>query len=304
MPILTPARPVITEEPKLALLAPGEPAGEAQRTLEDARSNASAGLKKATQGDKFAINLFERPFSSGDMIYRPDLDIITVDFEAGEGFFFFTIRLYGPNQAGGKLMGVYGIEFDRTFNGRGDLLVTAQSPSAEWSTEGVAVYEDLNKDIGGPNPREADYNFKGNGYDSAVEMSADRSAWARLDPDDESAVQIAVSYALVETADQYLWGAWADDGLKNPAKFDYNDAMSQSAAGSPLAGNDYPLKALFNLDNTCRLPYGAGQASQAPGMCKIGGQRIENLSGCRPVCLRMDNEMEPPRCVLWGTVCD
>lgn len=41
------------------------------------------------------------------------------------------------------------------------------------------------------------------------------------------------------------------------------------AAGSPIKTDpDYPLKTLFSLDNTCRLPYGFDQiASSIPGMC-------------------------------------
>ncbi len=48
---------------------PGEPP-EPLRTLEDSVSGYFAYEKKATQGDDFDIGLFERPFSSENMIYR------------------------------------------------------------------------------------------------------------------------------------------------------------------------------------------------------------------------------------------
>jgi hypothetical protein len=285
------------------LLRPGEPPEEPERTLEDSKSNTTAGEKKATQGDLFLNNLYERPFTSEEMIYQPDLDITTVDFAPGEGFFYFTIRLYGMNVNGGGLQGMYSIEFDRTLTGRGDLFVTVKNPAKEWSTEGVIVYDDDNRDVGGPQPVVADAGFNGSGYDMVVEMEGDKVAWARIDPQDGNAVQIAVSYALVETPEEFLWGAWADNGLMDPTKFDYNDTMGPTAAGSPIKDKYYPVKALFNLDNTCRLPYGMEQTGLVPGMCKIGVQPVKSDGTCRPICL------EPCYthvgcCLRWGTVCN
>ena len=51
--------------------------------------------------------------------------------------------------------------------------------------------------------------------------------------------------------------------------FDYNDTMGPSEAGSPIKGDgNYPLKALYNLDNTCRFPYGFKQmGASVRGMC-------------------------------------
>ena len=251
-------------------LQPGDPPEKLDRTLEDSKSNTTAGEKKATQGDLFLNNLYERPFTSEEMIYQPDLDITTVDFGPGEGFYYFTIRLYGMNVQGGGLQGMYSIEFDRTLTGRGDLLVTVKNPAKEWSTEGVVIYLDDNRDVGGPQPIVADAGFSGSGYETVFEIDADRNAFARIDPTDGNAVQIAVSFPLVGGVDQFLWGAWADNGLMDPTKFDYNDTMGPTAAGSPILGNYYPAKALYNLDNTCRLPFGLEQTGLVPGMCKIG----------------------------------
>jgi hypothetical protein len=266
---------VVEEAPSQAQsewLQPGDPPEKLDRTLEDSKSNTTAGEKKATQGDLFLNNLYERPFTSEEMIYQPDLDITTVDFGPGEGFYYFTIRLYGMNVNGGGLQGMYGIEFDRTLTGRGDLLVTVKNPVKEWSTEGVIIYLDDNRDVGGPQPIVADAGFSGSGYETVFEMDADRNAYARIDPEDGNAVQIAVSFPLVGEVDQFLWGAWADNGLMDPTKFDYNDTMGPTAAGSPILGNYYPAKDLYNLDNTCRLPFGLEQTGQVPGMCKIGVQ--------------------------------
>lgn len=284
-------------------LQPGDLPEKLDRTLQDSKSNTTAADKKATQGDLFLNNLFERPFTSEEMIYQPDLDITTVDFGPGEGFYYFTIRLYGPNNQGGGLQGMYSIEFDRTLTGRGDLLVSVKKPAREWTTDGVTIYLDENRDVGGPQPIVADAGFSGSGYDMTVEMEGDKVAWARVDPKDGNAVQIAVSYALVETPEEFLWGAWADNGLMDPTKFDYNDTMGPTAAGSPIKDKYYPVKALYNLDNTCRLPYGLEQTGGVPGMCKIGVQPVKSDGTCRPVCL-VPCFTHVGCCQSWGTICN
>jgi len=287
---------------------PGEPP-EPDRTLADSISSYFASEHKATQGDNFLNGLYERPFTAEVMDYRPDLDITEVDFAPGEGFFYFTIRLYGMNMEGGGLKGTYGIEFDRTLTGRGDMLVWVEDPRKEWSTDNVTIYGDDNRDVGGLKPVIAEAGFDGSGYDIVIEMDADKNAYARIDPEDGNAVQMAVSYALLETPEEFLWGAWADDGLVDAAQFDYNDRMGPSAAGSPILGEDYPVKDLYNLDNTCRLPYGLEQTGLVVGMCKIGipTEAPKKESGgptCRPVCLRWNQSLYPPVCVLWGTECN
>ena len=168
-----------------------------------------------------------------------------------------------------KLSGSYGIEFDRTLTGRGDLIVLVKDPLPEWAPKNVRAFIDVNKDVGGPTPIFSDSGFRGDGYDERAEINADNLAFARLSPDKENAVQIAVSHALLDYPDKFLWGAWVDKGLMKLAKFDYNDAMSADEAGSPFIDNEnYPIKALFNFDSTCRLPYGFDQLGASyPGMC-------------------------------------
>ncbi len=288
-------------EPAAEWIVPGEPPSP-ERTLKDSISSYFADEHKATQGDNFLDGLFERPFTTIVMNYRPDLDITEVDFAPGEGFFYFTIRLYGMNLDGGGLKGTYGVEFNRSLTGRGDLLVWVRDPAKDWSLEVVTVYGDENRDVGGLKPMVAETGFNGSGYDVVVEMDETSNAYARIDPEDGNAVQIAVSYALLETPEEFLWGAWADDGLVDPAQFDYNDRMGPARAGSPILGEDYPVNELFNLDNTCRLPYGLEQDGLIKGMCKIGVPIVE--SKCRPKCLFWVNFGATRVCAQWGTVCD
>lgn len=277
---------------------------EPDRILADSVSSYFASEKKATQGDNFHNGLYERPFTSEDMIYRPDLDITTVDFAPGELFFYFTIRLYGMNPQGGGLKGTYGIEFDRTWTGRGDMLVWVKNPSKEWSTEEVTIYGDDNRDVGGLKPVITESGFDGSGYDIVIEMDEGKNAYARIDPKDGNAVQIAVSYPLLGEVPEFAWGAWADDGLLDPAQFDYNDRMGPSAAGSPLKGEYYPLKNLFNLDNTCRLLYGTGQSGIVPGICKVGVPKSSN--GCTWHCDFPRYYSNKDYCIKYGHnwVCD
>jgi hypothetical protein len=268
--------PVVQEPAPSDFPMPGEPPEELDRTLEDSVAGYTGEDKKATQGDNILDNLYERPFTSREMIYQPDLDITTVDFgPSGDGFYYFTIRLYGMNTEGGGLKGLYGIEFDRTLTGRGDLLVTVKDPQKEWSMDGVTIYLDDNRDVGGLKPIEAESGFHGSGYDTMLEMDADKNAYARIDPKDGNAVQFAISFPLVGGVDKFLWGAWADNGLMDPTRFDYNDSMGPTEAGSPILGNYYPVKGLYSLDNTCRLPFGLEQTGLVAGMCKIGVQKEE-----------------------------
>ena len=142
-----------------------------------------------------------------------------------------------------------------------------------------------------------------------MEMGGDVAAFARIDPLDELGVEFALSKALFESPAEFLWGAWADNGLRDPAQFDYNDRMGSSSAGSPLRGADYPVKALYNLDNTCRLPYGIPQTGSHPGECKIGIQPTLESEPDDPNCRRICVAWGPPSianppCIRWETVCD
>ena len=259
-----PAKP--PKRPPLTI--PNEPP-EPNRTLSDSDSSIKAEEHRVLSGDNFLNNLYERPFTSQDMIYQPDLDIYTVDFAYDEDYFYFTIHLNGMNSNESRLTGTYGIEFDRTLTGRGDLIVLALNPPLKWAINTVKVFTDANGDVGGPVPMIADEGFEGNGYDKKVELKGDNLAFARTSLDDQQAIQIAVSQALLGYPEKFLWGAWVDKGRMKLSEFDYNDTMGPSEAGSPfIDSEDYPLNELFNFDNTCRLPYGFEQlGSNYRGMC-------------------------------------
>ena len=286
-------------EDALPALLPGEPPNP-ERTLEDSDSSLRAHEKRVLSGDNFLNNLYERPFTSIEMVYQPDVDIFTVDFAHDDAFFYFTINLNGMNVQEWGLNGIYGIEFDLSLNGRGEFFVATESPGEEWSMEQVIVMTDKNRDVGGPQPVIADAGFNGSGYDEEVTLEGDQVAFSRLNPDEEASIQIAVSRALLDYPDELLWGAWADNGLRDYGMFDYNDTMGPSKAGSPFADSeDYPVDALYSVDNTCRLPYGFEQLGAVyPGMCITAAPQKEPDEECTPYCIRRC--LTHVGCCEWG----
>ncbi|MHB8806278.1 MAG: hypothetical protein ACYC59_01695 [Anaerolineaceae bacterium] len=274
----------IPESTDITDLTPGEPNPEVERTLEDADASIKAYEKRAVTGDNILNNLFERPFTMQEMDYQPDLNILTVSITSDDAFFYFIITLDGIDPLSGTLSGTYGIEFDRTQTGRGDLLVLVSNPAVEWSMENVTAYVNPTASVGGTKPIVAEEGYEGAGYSETVELGSDQVAWARIAPEDPYAVQIAVSRALLDNSEEFLWGAWADGGVKDPSLFDYDDHFGPSEAGSPIKGEDYPVKAVYSLDNTCRLPYGLEDAFNIPGMCLSIPPKAENKTAC--VCIR------------------
>ena len=74
-------------------------------------------------------------------------------------------------------------------------------------------------------------------------------------------------------------GAWAGT-LVDPAMFDYHDHMTHVEAGSPNPGYEvYPLKAMAEIDNTCRLAINFAAHRQGTGpvrnRCGAGGAKAE-----------------------------
>ncbi len=253
-----------TEIPKMQ---PGEPPPQYERTLEDADSSIKASEKRAVTGDNYLNSLYERPFTQQEMEYQPDLNILTVSIVSDEVFYYFAMTLDDVDPLSGTLTGTYGIEFDRTETGRGDLLVMVSHPAAEWSMENLTVYVDENVTVGGVKPIVAEVGYEENGYTSTVPLEGETVAWVRLAPEDPTTIQFAISRVLLSDPDEFLWGGWADGGVNDPTLFDYNDHFGMSEAGSPILGEDYPVKAIYSLDNTCRLPYGVAELFNVPGMC-------------------------------------
>lgn len=254
----------------------------AERTLNDTDASLKAKEKRAITGDDFYKGLFERPFTSNEMAYLEDVDIRVATFAKDNTYYYFTIELHGVDPEAKKLTATYGIEFDRTKSGQGDLLVWAANIKKEWSMDGVKVFSDADKSVGGPTPMWADKDYDKTGYEKEEKMEGERAAYARIDPKDETIVQFAISKALLDFPKEFLWGAWADKGWRDPMRFDYNDHILEPDAGSPIKTSKYyPLKGLANLDNTCRVPEGFTSKTVLPGMCDAY-KDCKTITYCNP----------------------
>ena len=265
--------PVIpTETPELEIIheiIPDAPTGR-DTFVSDLNSFDNA-AEKSTLGDYYQFNRMERPFSAEVMDYFGDLDIVRVDLDAKSPWFYMTFILADDLREEGTIH--YGVELDLIANGRGDFLIwAALPPDSEWTTDGVQVLEDTDRDVGGIYPafmNDPDPNL--NGYETIVfngGVGDDPDlAWVRRDPEVLNQVQIAFKESIPGPLG-FLWSAWADGGLKDPGQFEYNDQYTFEEAGSPTDGEIfYPLKMVALVDSTCRSWFGMTPVGYEPGLC-------------------------------------
>ncbi len=266
------AEPTTVPDPRIM---PGEPQ-TVEGEVKDAETGGVAAQKRAISGDSYLDNFYERPFTQVSMDYLPDIDIQGGVISSDAQFFYFTIVLNGTNAQTNTLVADYGVELDTDTDGRGEYSVWVTAPTGNtWTTNGVRVLRDGNGDIGGKNVYESDAPYTTNGYESAVDNTGLKAAWARVHPENAATVQIAVHRDLVGNPLEMLWGLWADNGLKNPGLFDYNDTYTLTKAGSPYSNYpQYPVKEVFACDNTCRQPWGFAPIYRIPNICWSGGPVI------------------------------
>ncbi len=251
----------------------------------DQDSSVTARQKKAPGGDKFSQDMFERPFNANTMdTYFPYLDIQDTLVYEDDTWVYAVIALKGPD-SNNHLSGKYGVEMDLNLDGRGDFLIVASQPvSTDWTTDGVQVWQDANHDVGGNAAVVSDKNSSGDGFETNVfdsgHGSDPDSAYARLAPDNPDAVQIAAKRALFGGAKSFMVGMWAGADSLNPALFDINDHFTSEQAGSPLSDlSTYPIKAVAELDNACRMAVGFQPSGKEPGLCASSSQACKPPAG-------------------------
>jgi hypothetical protein len=128
--------------------------------------------------------------------------------------------------------------------------------------------------VGHNTPVRSDPPQTGNGYDELVfdqGKGADPDlAWARVASTKPNEVWFAFKSSLIQNSGEFLWGAWAQNGGLHPDWLDYNDHFTHDQAGSPLPGiNQYPMKELAEMDNTCRWTVGFTPLGNEPGLCPL-----------------------------------
>jgi hypothetical protein len=241
----------------------------------DANSSSMATAKSVSSGDAFVQGLFERPFNASTMdTYFPYMDIVNISGFKDDIWGYAAITLAGADKVG-HLSAQYAVELDLNKDGRGDWLIRASNPSSTtWSTHGVQAWKDPDGDVGGTIPMVADNKPSGgDGYETLVfdqgKGSLSDGAWVRIAPNDPKTVQIAFKLSMIGSPTSYAMGGWAGANI-DPSQFDYNDQMTHAQAGDPNPGYPiyYPIKALAETDNTCRIAIGFNPTGKEPGLCK------------------------------------
>jgi hypothetical protein len=258
----------------------------------DVDSSGTGPEHRAPYGDSYKINLFERPFTQTAMNYLPQLDIVTFRLSQDDQWDYVFLEMVGGDM--NDPLGInYGVELDTDHDGFGDILVWASPPYTNtWLAETVQVYKDTNHDTGGASAERSDAVFPGNGYDTLIfdrgQGSDPDLAWVRLDPNVSSALQFAFKRTLSGNA--FMWGGWADAGLRDPSKFNYNDRFKEEDAGSPEKSEAlYPIKAIYQVDNTCWAAVGFKPTGYEPHLCP----------SLEPQPTKQKAEPTPPSCTPW-----
>lgn len=247
-------------------------APRAGKLVYDVESASTAPEKRAPYGDSYDINRLERPFMQ-DMSYVPDLDISSFTVAKDNDWWYVSMKLVGtdPNNT----LGIdYGIELDTDHDGFGDYLIWAHPPySDQWETTPVQIYQDKNHNTSGTSASKSDAPVNADGYETLIfDGSAGGTdpdmAWVRIHAGADATVQFAFKKSWAGTV--FMLGVIADAGLKDPGKLDYVDRFSITEAGSPVKQNpNYPLKALFEVDNTCRDAFGFEPTHFEPQGCPV-----------------------------------
>jgi hypothetical protein len=250
---------------------PGEPPARISG-MDDSTEQTTPVPNSVNAGDNFSENIFERPFSL-DMTYRPELDIVKTNFAKDANWFYTTIFLAGPIPESANTGPNYGVELDINKDGRGEFLVWASPAySKDWTRANTKIYGTSTNMVGGPHPTLSDAPWSGTTYDKMLFVGATDStnngAWVRISPNNSKSIDIAFNPSLVGGPSEFVWGVWADDGIKDPTKFDYNDQFTKVQAGAAFKGDaNFPPKAIFAVDNTCRFWVGFTPTVAIPGSC-------------------------------------
>jgi hypothetical protein len=249
----------------------------------DQESYVTSLENRASGGDRFTFGRYERPFNAETMdVYLPYIDITETSAYRDDTWIYFTVTLRARD-TDSAFSGKYAVEIDSDIDGRGDWLVLVLQPAAnDWTTDRVEVWFDSNNDVGGSLSVTSDTQSGGDGYDKNLFASGVGDdpdlAWARIPADQPFTIQFAVKSSLVG-ATAFMAGAWAGNTLLDPALFDINDRFTHEQAGSSLVEFEvyYPIKAVAEIDNVCRVAIGFQAKGGEPGLCPLTSN-----DGCAP----------------------
>ncbi len=237
----------------------------------DVTSADTAPEQRAPYGDSYEINRLERPFTQ-DMTYIPDMDIASFSITEDADWYFVSIELVGKNPNSPSNI-QFSVELDTNRDSFGDYLIVAQPPfSEDWNAEAIKIYADTDRDSAGVNASKSDALFSGNGYDQLIYSIPEGVgtdidlAWVRMNAGPLATIQFAFKKSFAGSS--FLYSVLSDAGLKDIARLDYVDYFTEADAGSPVRSNlNYPLKALYAVDNTCYQAFGFKPSGYEPKIC-------------------------------------
>jgi hypothetical protein len=285
IPSATPSATLPPIEPVTHVTIPS--AGTSDRaTAHDNEQSLFFDTKKVKTGDDFYRNRFERPFTSVDMGYLPDLDIVNFSITSDENFFYVKISMVSIDKLTESLTGFYGVEIDRNTDGRAEILLTTHPPyTEEFTAENAAAYLDANSDVGGSNINRPD-DFGSDGFEKTI-FDLSRGIYPKDDPDlvwarqttdgDLPAIEIAFQrWIFKDGKEAFMWSVLTSDVAIDPSILYYHDHFTAEQAGAANTDDpNYPIKNLSAVDNTCRVPLGFQATGSEPLGCYVKGGEVE-----------------------------
>lgn len=263
---------------------PGNRSGHAG----DYDSSATADQKKSNGGDRFTFEQFERPFNATAMdIYYPNLDIVDTYVYQDDLWIYGTIQVVDRSAVSVSPYR-FAMQLDTEADGKGDFLVIALNPSStDWTVQGVQVYFDSNRDVGGSAAMFTDENAAGgDGFETLIfdQGKGDDPdvAWARVAPENPNIVQLAIKRSVLNNTFIYMVNMWTGHGTLDPALFDFSDHFTHDQAGAadPAYPVFYPIKAVYEIDNSCRMAVGFQPTGNEPGLCAVLAPVAPEGPGC------------------------
>lgn len=276
-PTETPLPPTETPEPEIVhVMWPGSPLGNLNQTVHDQVDDVTASQKQAFGGDDFRTGKYERPFDP-DMNYLPYADLVSVYLNRQDPLWIYvSLKVNAPVTDDPDGNTHFMVEIDKDLDSRGDVLIVSGIPeSKEWSTKSVMVFTNPDVNVGGTLVVKPDPSLsEGRGYFQEIFNDGRGDdpdlAMSRLSRNDADTVLIAFKNTLSGgEKGAFIWLPWVDTGMLDWSLFEHNDHFTFSQAGYPLKedAENYPLKELWGIDNTCRMPSGFSPTGTMPGLC-------------------------------------
>jgi hypothetical protein len=211
------------------------------------------------------------------MNYLPLTDLVTIQLSREDPLWVYVLfKVDKPFTTEPSADTHFMVEIDTDLDNRGDVLIITGTPKdTKWSTVSVQVLTNPDLNVGGKIVVKPDESLsEGRGYYEEVFNNGKGKdadlAWSRLSKVDPSVAEIAFKNTLTGgEKGKFIWLPWADSGMLDRSLFEFNDHFTLEQAGSPMREdvNNYPLKALWGVDNTCRVPSNFKPSGTMPGLC-------------------------------------